>query len=231
MPVSEPTGSRSRSADDGCHRGCSGWRAPPLTRQLAAWLLLSALLHVTALLGLGPERAGYRTVAPSRLEIRIQEFPKAVVADPSPSTETVAGETASLQPDSLDADGPASADTPETSPVVELPLPAHDLFFRSSELDQQPYPLIAVVPAYPPHARANEIEGWVRLLLLIDEGGQLRRLEVLEASPPGVFEDAALTAFAVAPFSPGRRAGAAVKSRMIIKVEFKSQDLQSARRE
>ncbi|ACV35535.1 energy transducer TonB [Accumulibacter sp.] len=176
----------------------------------------------------------------TRLEIRIHGSPDTVLAQPATPTENGASEPESPSGDIAEAshqapagtakaDSQLASDTPDTSPAIELPI--DELYFRSSDLDQQPYPLTSVAPSYPPHALLNEIEGWVRLLLMIDETGQIRHLEVLEGSPPGEFEDAALAAFRFAPFSPGRRGGEAVKSRMIIKVEFKSQDLQSARRE
>ena len=102
-----------------------------------------------------------------------------------------------------------------------LELQLNEVFFKSSELDEQPYPLLPVEPTFPYEARVNRLEGWVRLLLLIDQAGELRRIEVLDASSPGVFDDAAVTAFQATPFAPGRRAGATVNSRMIVKVEFK----------
>ena len=124
-------------------------------------------------------------------------------------------------------DSQVASDAPDTSPAIELPI--EELYFRSSDLDQQPYLLTSVALSYLPHALLNEIEGWVRLLLMIDETGQIRHLEVLEGSPPGEFEEAAVAAFRFAPFSPGRRGGEAVKSRMIIKLEFKNGQIKGGR--
>lgn len=229
-----------------------------MTRQLAGWLLLSALLHAEILAILGPVRAPIRSTAPARLEIRIQDSPHTVATDPAPPIETMtsplapfamaevssqgpfdspgtppearlpmpaplneteANERISTPPEKAEASSPGSSNSPDASP--EIPLPIEEWFFKSSELDEQPYPLISVVPAYPAYAQAHDLEGWVRLLLLIDESGRLRHLEVLEASsPPGIFEESALAAFRITPFSPGRRGGEAVKSRMIIRIDF-----------
>ncbi|WP_300453316.1 energy transducer TonB [Accumulibacter sp.] len=186
------------------------------------------MLHAAVLSGLGPARTpGLLLVG--RLEVRIKESPRTVLADPEPSAETVADLPTPAAP-SVEAVSEAPSDLPETSSPIELPLPP-EVFFKSSELDQQPYPLVAVKPAYPPHARVLELEGWVRLLLLIDETGRVIQLEVLEASPEGIFDEEAQLAFRSAPFSPGRRGGEAVKSRMIVKVEFKSEDRQTERAE
>ena len=123
----------------------------------------------------------------------------------------------------------AASPVVETTSVLELPL--EEVFFKSSELDEQPYPLLPVEPTFPYAARVNRLEGWVRLLLLIDAAGELRRIEVLDASLPGVFDDAAVTAFQATPFAPGRRAGEMVNSRMIVKVEFKQEPLLPGRPE
>ena len=172
------------------------------------------------------------------LEVRIHGSPDTVFAEPATPTESGASEPESPSGDIAEAshqapagtakaDSQVASDAPDASPAIELPI--EELYFRSSDLDQQPYPLTSVAPSYPPHALLNEIDGWVRLLLMIDETGQIRHLEVLEGSPPGEFEEAAVAAFRFAPFSPGRRGGEAVKSRMIIKLEFKIDQIKGGR--
>ena len=51
-------------------------------------------------------------------------------------------------------------------------------------------------PVYPEAARAKGIEGWVRLRYDISIDGRVENLKVLESSPPGVFDAAALAAVA-----------------------------------
>ena len=51
-------------------------------------------------------------------------------------------------------------------------------------------------PVYPEAARAQGIEGWVRLRYDITIDGRVENLKVLESSPPGVFDAAALAAVA-----------------------------------
>ena len=51
-------------------------------------------------------------------------------------------------------------------------------------------------PLYPEAARAQGIEGWVKLEYDISIDGRVENLRVLESSPPGVFDAAAMAAVA-----------------------------------
>lgn len=181
---------------------------------------------------LGPVRAPARSSEVIRLEASIRDAPHTVatvVADAAPLIEAVADTPLSALPELAEAESQVPTELPDAE--SRLALPIEEYFFKSSELDEQPTPLITVVPAYPPHAQAHDVEGWVRLLLLIDEDGQLVHMKVIEASPPGQFDEAALAAFRIAPFSPGRRGTKAVKSRMLIKVDFTLPEMSGPRRE
>jgi TonB family protein len=115
------------------------------------------------------------------------------------------------------------ANIPPTSAL--LPYPVQDVFLKSSELDQQPHPLLNPTPIYPPHAQINNLSGWVRLLIYLDEDGNVLQTSVLESDPPDVFDEAAISAFRITPFSPGMKQGNPVKSRLVIKVNFDSQSV------
>lgn len=119
----------------------------------------------------------------------------------------------------------ALAPLDDLEPPPALLLPAQETYYKSSELEIQPRPLASVEPKYPPYVFANNVQGWVRILLLIDERGVVRHVEVVEASSQGVFDEAALSAFRVIPFEPGRRNGQPAKSRMLVKVDFSLQGL------
>lgn len=123
------------------------------------------------------------------------------------------------------AKDPASAPPPEPKPKIpEIEssqpnaLPYQEVFYKSSELDEQPYPLKPVNPSRPNDGEG--IAGWVRLLLLIDDSGKLVQSSVISSEAPESFHEAALNAFLEIPFSPGKRAGKPVNSRMVIKVTF-----------
>lgn len=65
---------------------------------------------------------------------------------------------------------------------------------------------------YPAVAQAQQIEGSVTLQYDIDESGQVSNLRVIEADPPGVFEEAAIASLSAWRFNPARRGGVAVAS-------------------
>jgi TonB family protein len=61
----------------------------------------------------------------------------------------------------------------------------------------------------------------VVLRLLINERGTVDEVTVVRAEPIGVFEKSALAAFRGARFSPGMRYGAAVKSQLLVEVQYR----------
>jgi len=64
------------------------------------------------------------------------------------------------------------------------------------------------------------VHGVVILLLLIDEFGVIRDISVAEANPAGYFEESAMQAFRGKPFTPAIKGGRAVKSRVLIRVQY-----------
>lgn len=85
-------------------------------------------------------------------------------------------------------------------------------------LDPPPRLISEVDPAYPESAGLRE--GRVTLRLLINEKGIVDDVMVLQSFPKTVFDDAAMSAFRPARFSPGQILGMAVKSQITIEVEF-----------
>ncbi|MDH3768026.1 MAG: TonB family protein [Gammaproteobacteria bacterium] len=55
-------------------------------------------------------------------------------------------------------------------------------------------PISSAKPRYPRTAAAREIEGWVEVIFVVSGDGRVRNVRVLDASPRGVFEDAAVHA-------------------------------------
>ena len=106
-------------------------------------------------------------------------------------------------------------------PTALPPSPSPD-YAKTSELDTSPAPLADITPDYP--AAAAFRRGHVVLELFISESGVVDRVDVLSATPPGVFDDSARTAFLQARFEPGRRRGIASKSRMTIEVDYRPAD-------
>jgi len=104
---------------------------------------------------------------------------------------------------------------------LEVPLIIDTTFYSVRELDIFPKSLEAVTPPFPQRASEEKISGIVTLELLIDETGRVREAKVLEATPAGYFEDAAVESFKAARFAPGEKDGKPVRCRLAIKVDFR----------
>ena len=68
------------------------------------------------------------------------------------------------------------------------------LVMAQDEVDEPPQVVSNPPPTYPSRALDREQEGVVELRLLVDENGVVRKVQVLDADPPGVFEQAATDA-------------------------------------
>ncbi len=79
------------------------------------------------------------------------------------------------------------------------------------EYDEVPAAREQPVPEYPASAREAKIEGHVVAVLEVDKAGAVVGVEVVEAEPEGVFEEAARAALQRWTFEPVNRDGEAVK--------------------
>jgi len=96
-----------------------------------------------------------------------------------------------------------------------------DTVMTQDTVDQKPVPSRRVSPQIPAAARAKGIGGFVNFTLLIGTSGQIERIKVLEAQPPGVFEGAAREAIQQWSFSPATYQGKPVKTWVTQKIVFK----------
>lgn len=81
--------------------------------------------------------------------------------------------------------------------------------------------LSRTLPAYPGMARNRRVEGWVVVEITVDRNGHVRNPRVVQASPAGVFDQAAMDAIQRWRFKPARREGAPVEQRVRQKVNFR----------
>jgi protein TonB len=95
-----------------------------------------------------------------------------------------------------------------------------DVVMTAGTVDQPPRPLERMAPEYPSRARARGIEGRVTVSLHIDANGRVTDARVLDASPAGVFDDAALSAVRRWSFEPAQYEGRAVAIRVEQAVRF-----------
>jgi len=123
-------------------------------------------------------------------------------------------------PGSKSEQRPADPGSRDPSPPSAAALPAQDVYYKASELDQRAEPLSVVDVEYPAQALAARTRGTVRLRLMIDHRGELTRAEVVSSTPAGVFEEAALKAVRALRFRPAVRNGVPVGSIKTIEVPF-----------
>lgn len=209
--------------------------------RIALALAVSILLHIGFVAGIAieaPERALPIRLAPltAQLErVAVMPVPAAL-----PQRTPASAELAEPQP--LHARGqplPEAASPPEKrveydtprataaadgmpDPVAALPHSAEPAYYSARELDVYPAlrtPLRFENPARAAHGQAA---GSVLVMLLLNDTGSVDEVSVVAAEPSGYFEDTVRAVFAAARFFPAQKNGRAVKSRVLIKVDFAS---------
>jgi periplasmic protein TonB len=86
-----------------------------------------------------------------------------------------------------------------------------DVVMTDDSVDNPPRPTYQAPMQYPKRARSKGVEGYVVLSLLISATGDIEKVQVLEAQPSGVFEDAAREAVRKWRFEPAQYQGRNVK--------------------
>ncbi len=206
-------------------RGCAGFVVKavvsgsarpaelPALPKVVLFVFWSALLHLVLIFVLDDLLRGGVPGKATVLQLRLAAQPAAR------STRMPAGkEAADDTPDETES---SDIDQPES--IVDDSaggLAGTDYYREADELDVQPVPLGPVVPVYPDDALDTGMAGYADLLIMIDEDGAVHSIEVVESSPPGTFDEAALMAFKAVPFAPGQKGLMPVKSRIVIRVEF-----------
>jgi len=87
----------------------------------------------------------------------------------------------------------------------------NDVVMTDDSVDSPPRPTYRAPLSYPKSARARGVEGYVVLSLLISATGEIEKVQVLEADPAGVFEDAAREGVRNWRFEPAQYQGRNVK--------------------
>ncbi|MFP5408888.1 MAG: TonB family protein [Gammaproteobacteria bacterium] len=198
----------------------------PLTAIWISFGLHAALIALVQVAAPGTPGGG-ETVIEARLE--------SVDAAPAVQPVALAPTMAPAEPDATlpvtEAVPPAA---PPVVPEMQPPVPAGtaaaapaaihspvDLtYYSTREVDVPPRALHDIVPAYPDAARREALTGKVRLRLKLEADGRVSDVEVVDAEPPGLFEDSARATFAAARFSPAYRAGRPVRMQMVIEVVY-----------
>lgn len=110
-------------------------------------------------------------------------------------------------------------------PRVSTPKPAEKIAFTVRDLDAPPRLLTPVRPIYPLQAKQYGTEGYVDIEFEIETDGTVKTIDVIDAEPPGVFEEATCRAVRRWRFSIPLKDGKAVKVRARKRIEFISEKL------
>lgn len=95
-----------------------------------------------------------------------------------------------------------------------------DVVMTDEAVDEQPRALSQAAPEFPRRARAAGVGGVVVVGFLITAEGRVEDARVLNAEPPGWFEDVALEAVRSWSFSPARYQGRPVPVRREVPLQF-----------
>jgi TonB family protein len=177
------------------------------------WMLLgSALLHLVLIFGLKPDaRVAHKaSVPPVVFRIHLER-------DVS-TTERLATTSEADQHHSLAEE----AGLPPNEVLALVPVNPQVLpkFYKARELDVLPKPVGEVPLQYPSTISDVLRSGTVRMEIFIDDDGEVLSLNVIGATLPGVFDQAAMDAFKHQLFEPGLIDGKPVKSHIKLTVGF-----------
>lgn len=86
--------------------------------------------------------------------------------------------------------------------------------------EEGPEAIKRVKPVYPPMAVKAGVEGKVILNIVVDEKGDVLEATIVMASPPGIFEDAAIAAMLQWKFKPAMQRDQPIKVRLGYPIEF-----------
>jgi len=158
-----------------------------------------------------------------------------VLQTPAPSpmqSPPAAPVVTAAAPSALPADAPPALATtanplpgpPQATGLPTLPVGIDTNWYLARQVDSHPKVIGRIEPAYPEEAKRRNIEGTLKLMLKIDDLGRVQSAEVVEATPSGMFDDAALAAFRGARFLPAMKEGRPVRYQAYIRVDFKLKD-------
>ena len=120
---------------------------------------------------------------------------------------------------------PAAPAAPPPAPAAPAPAAtitsSVDLtYYGARDLDVQPRPLHKIEPDYPEAADRQQLSGTLRLQLRLEADGRISDVEVVSATPPGVFDESAIKAFRGARFAPAQKNGRPVRAQVLIEVVY-----------
>ena len=220
-------------------------RAPDPDQRLGMAVLASALLHALLLMSLSTYSIHGNVVTRpvhAPLSIHIERLPESPEATPivindkkatlqqklEPSKPVATGAPAEIAP-FMSQPGVSVSDTLYLRPLsgrVRSPLLATGEFQRASDISEKPEAVAMRVPKYPRPAQEQKVSGWVIVMLLVDERGQVVDAAAVESSESfNDYERDVAAELRDSTFTPGKLDGRAVKTLMFVTVRFDSNAL------
>jgi protein TonB len=121
--------------------------------------------------------------------------------------------------------GPATETVQMLNPSVDVRGALQRISVNVGGSDRDVIPLVRIEPEYPNRAANRGIEGWVLIQFSITPVGTVKDAKVVDASPKGYFEEAALKAIARWRYNPKVEGGVAVERRGIqVVLDFQMED-------
>lgn len=114
----------------------------------------------------------------------------------------------------------APSDIPVPTPSETLTSSVDLTYYSARDLDVQPHALQVIRPEYPSVADRQRVSGRVRLQLKLEADGRVSDVDVVSATPPGMFDDSAIKAFRDARFAPAQKNGHPVRALVVIEVVY-----------
>jgi len=113
----------------------------------------------------------------------------------------------------------------EINPKLTMGMPVtppdvSGFYYNQGDVDQAPVPIFKMKPFYPYRARRLNITGEVKVSFVVDEYGHVSRIKIIDANPPGIFEDSVIRTLPSWKFSPGKIAGRPVAALVVTTIEF-----------
>lgn len=199
-------------------------------RELAAWLsmFLGAVLVMILVVSFSKDVKKKEEVKKDPLRYMKLEKSKQDVQKPKPKPKPTKKSTPKApMPDLSSMMGGIEMDIPEFNlgniagnPNDLLGDIARNAAMSEGTADTKPRVLSRSPMQYPESAMKNNIKGYVVVNLLIDVDGSIEAAKVLQSSPPGVFDAAALSGIRSWRFAPGKYQGKPVKVWAKQKVRF-----------
>lgn len=93
-------------------------------------------------------------------------------------------------------------------------------YYAARQIDRYPELVTALDLRFPAGIDVAVSAGYVLLLVLIDAQGRVNDASIVEAAPPGVFDEEAMRALLSARFRPAVKDGRAVRSRLVVHVTY-----------